>query len=132
MSEDRSEKSQLNSVKTLLSFKEKSLIQERECVCVFKKEKTMRLGNKQIRRMVSLVLKGLKEHEVVTFKQEEEIVFNRACELVLNNFKEERNLDQEVNLMMDDLESKNPGGFERYKMFPLLKKRLAKQKGIIL
>jgi hypothetical protein len=34
--------------------------------------------------------------------------------------------------MMDDLERQNPGGFQRFKMFPMLKRRLAKEKGIIL
>jgi len=41
-------------------------------------------------------------------------------------------LDVEVNRLMDDLERQNPGEFQRFKMFPLLKKRLAKEKGIIL
>ena len=41
-------------------------------------------------------------------------------------------LDAEVNRMMDDLEKQSSGEFQRYKMFPMLKKRLAKEKKIIL
>jgi hypothetical protein len=46
--------------------------------------------------------------------------------------RKESDLDHEVNRMMDELERQNPGEFQRYKMFPMLKKRLAKEKGIIL
>ena len=84
------------------------------------------MSNKQMQRMVKLVLDELKEHNVVTFKDKEEKVFIRAIELIKNDFA------KEVNQMMDDLERQNPGSFQRYKMFPLLKKRLAKEKGIVL
>lgn len=82
--------------------------------------------------MVKLVIDELKEHDVITFKDKEEAVFNRAVELVKSDFLKEQQLDEEVNQMMDDLERQNPGSFQRYKMFPLLKKRLAKEKGIVL
>ena len=92
----------------------------------------MKMSDKQIKRMVKLVLDELKEHNVITFKEKEEKVFMRATELIKGDFNKEQELDQEVNDMMDDLERQNPGSFQRYKMFPLLKKRLAKQKGIVL
>ena len=90
------------------------------------------MTEKQTKRMVKLVLDELKEHNVITFKGKEEQVYQRAIALVDNDFAKEKDLDEEVNDMMDDLERKNPGAFERYKMFPLLKKRLAKEKGIVL
>ncbi len=92
----------------------------------------MMMTDKQIQRMVKLVFDELKEHNVVTFKDKEQKVFSRASELVKNDFLHEKDLDEEVNKMMDDLERQNPGSFQRYKMFPLLKKRLAKEKGIVL
>ena len=55
-----------------------------------------------------------------------------ALAIIKADYNRERELDQEVNKMMDDLERKNPGEFQRYIMFPMLKKRLAKEKGIIL
>jgi len=90
------------------------------------------MTDKQIQRMVKLVFDELKEHNVVTFKEKEEQVYQRALNLVKNDFLHEKDLDEEVNKMMDDLERQNPGSFQRYKMFPLLKKRLAKEKGIVL
>jgi hypothetical protein len=94
--------------------------------------KAMRLTEKQIDRMVTLILRELKDQNVMTYKAKEQEVHTRAKDIIKGNFRDEAQLDQEVNAMMDDLEQKNPGEFQRYKMFPLLKKRLAKEKGFIV
>lgn len=82
--------------------------------------------------MVKMVFDELKSQNQIVFKEKEERVFKRALEIVKGDFERERQLDEEVNRMMDELERQNPGEFQRYKMFPLLKKRLAKEKGIVL
>ncbi len=92
----------------------------------------MKMSEKQIKRLVHLVLKELKESKSATFKDKDEKVAAVAAQLVAAELRQEADLDQEVHRMMDELERQNPGSFERYKMFPLLKKRLAKEKGIIL
>ncbi len=94
--------------------------------------KAMKISDKQMKRMASAILKGLKEQKVIQFKDKEETVLERATAIIRADFQREAELDQEVNRMMDDLERKNPGEFQRFKMFPMLKKRLAKEKGIIL
>lgn len=83
-------------------------------------------------RMVRKVFDDLKAQNLIEFKNPEDKVFKRAIELVQNEYKKEADLDREVHAMLDDLERKNPGEFERYKMFPMLKKRLAKEKKVIL
>lgn len=92
----------------------------------------MKMSEKVIQRLVNSVFKELKSQNIVTFKEPEEKVLRRACEYIKQEYVKEAELDQQVLKMMDELESQNPGGFERYKMFPLLKKKLAKDKGIIL
>lgn len=92
----------------------------------------MKITEKQMKRMAEAIFNGLKEQKVVEFKEKEDKVLERAIGLIRADFQRERDLDAEVNRMMDDLERKNPGEFQRYKMFPMLKKRLAKEKGIIL
>ena len=82
--------------------------------------------------MVHFVFRDLKDKNLIVFKEKEEKVFSRACEIIAKEYAREADLDREVMKMMDDLERQNPGEFQRYKMFPLLKKRLAKEKGIIL
>lgn len=85
-----------------------------------------------MKRMADAILKGLKTQKVITFKDKEETVLERATAIIRADFFRESELDKEVNRMMDDLERQNPGEFQRFKMFPMLKKRLAKEKGIIL
>lgn len=92
----------------------------------------MKISNKLIDRLVRSVIRDLKEQNTITFKEKEEKVIQRALAIIANEYTRESQLDNEVNKMMDDLERQNQGEFQRYKMFPLLKKRLAKEKGIIL
>ena len=94
--------------------------------------KGMKLNDKHIKALVKSVFDELKSQQQVTFKVSEEKVFLRAVELVHQEFEKEKQLDEEVHRMMDDLERQNPDSFQRYKMFPMLKKRLAKEKGIVL
>ncbi len=86
-----------------------------------------------MKRMASAIMNGLKsQHSIEVFKEKEEVVLARAEALIRADFARESALDQEVHKMMDDLERQSAGAFERYKMFPMLKKRLAKEKGIVL
>lgn len=85
-----------------------------------------------IERLVHSVFKELKEQNIVTFKDKEDKVYRRACEIIAQEYQRESALDAEVNKMMDDLERQNPGEFQRFKMFPLLKKKLAKDRKIVL
>lgn len=93
----------------------------------------MKITDKQMKRMASAIMNGLKQQQAIdVFKEKEEVVMERAEALIRSDFARERELDQEVHKMMDDLERQSSGPFERYKMFPMLKKRLAKEKGIVL
>jgi hypothetical protein len=92
----------------------------------------MKINDKQIQHMARKMVEAMKAQNCIQFKAKEEKVLERITQVIRQDFEKEAELDQEVNRMMDDLERKNPGGFQRYKMFPLLKKRLAQEKGIIL
>ena len=92
----------------------------------------MKVTNAQIERLVRYIIEELKTQKLITFKEKESAVFQRALEIVKQNQEDEKQLDAEVNAMMDDLEKQHPGGFQRYKMFPMLKKKLAQEKGFVL
>lgn len=94
--------------------------------------KGMKISDKQMKRMAEAILRGLREQQVITYKEKEDTVLERATAIIRADFAREAELDREVNRMMDDLERQGGEGFQRYKMFPMLKKRLAKEKGIIL
>lgn len=90
------------------------------------------MNDKVLQRLVQYVFRELKSTQTVTFKEKEEKVLQRAVEILRKEMQKESDLDAEVNRMMDELERQNPGEFQRFKMFPLLKKRLAKERKIIL
>ena len=92
----------------------------------------MKITDKQLKRMAEAILHGLEDQKVIDYKEKREVVLERAIAIIRGDFDREAALDREVNRMMDDLERQNPGEFQRFKMFPMLKKRLAKEKGIIL
>ena len=92
----------------------------------------MKVTDKQIKRMSELIFQELKQQNIVQFKADESKVLARASAIIKANFDQEKALDEEVHKMMDQLEGQHPGEFERYKMFPLLKKKLAKEKGFVL
>ena len=82
-------------------------------------------------RISELVLGQLQKEKEITIHEEEEALRSHISHLIAKNFEQEKELDRGVQALMDDLE-KQGHSFERYKMFPLLKKKLAKEKGIIL
>jgi hypothetical protein len=92
----------------------------------------MKISDKQIERMAKLIVDALKKQNLVEFHVKEEKVLQKAVSVIKRDFEREAQLDREVLGMMDELERQHPGDFQRYKMFPLLKKKLAKEKGIIL
>ena len=92
----------------------------------------MKPTDKTLQRLVNMILRDLKEQNLIQFKSNEEAASKKALEIIKADFQREKELDEEVNKMMDDLERQNPGSFQRYKMFPMLKKKLAQQKGIVL
>ncbi len=57
----------------------------------------------------------------------------QEIELILSrDLNKEQELDKEVTRLLDELEQTQGGNFDRGKMRPMLKKKLAEKKGIIL
>lgn len=92
----------------------------------------MRLSQNQLLRIARLVVKQVHASPAIQPKVDDEVIEKTVIAVLKKNLEEEAQLDREVEAMMEQLERQNPGGFERYKMYPLLKKRLAEQKGFIL
>ena len=92
----------------------------------------MKLSPNQMSKIAVEVFKSLSEADNVTVNMEKEKFKSVVVNVLKQNIEEERELDQAVNAMMDTLEEQNPNAFERYKMFPLLKKKMAQQRGFVL
>lgn len=92
----------------------------------------MKLNNNQIEKLARRILNHLKTIKSVKIESTDEQIQKKIKQILFTEIQKEIDLDQEVNNMLDKLEKSNPGEFQRFKMFGLLKKRLAKEKGIIL
>lgn len=92
----------------------------------------MKLSTQQIQVLAEKILNQWKKQNLIVFKEDESKVLSRAIEIIKADYNREEALDREVNAMLDKLESSNPGEFQRYKMFPILKQKLAKDKKVIL
>lgn len=94
--------------------------------------KGMKLNQIQIESLARAVVHELHSQGIAELKAKEEVVLAKAVSFLKEDFAREVELEKEVNKMLDELERKNPGEFERYKMYPMLKKKMAQQKGVIL
>ena len=92
----------------------------------------MKLSPLQMHKLVEKVFDHLKKQNVIIFKEDEKKALARALEVVKADYQREGDLDRDVNAMLDTLERTNAGEFQRYKMFPILKQKMAKERKIIL
>ena len=92
----------------------------------------MKLSSTQIQVLAEKILHNWKTQNIAIFKEDEKKVLARAVEILKADYAREEALEKEVHAMLDKLEDSNPGEFQRYKMFPMLKQKLAKEKKVIL
>lgn len=92
----------------------------------------MKLTPLQMQKLVEKVFEAWKSQNMVTFKADEKKVFERAMAALKEEYQREADLDREVNKMLDELERTHSGEFQRFKMYPILKQKLAKERKVIL
>ncbi len=92
----------------------------------------MKLTASQIQRLSEKIMNQWKSQNIITFKVDEKIVMNTIIAAITNELKKEEQLDQDVHALMDQMERQHEGEFQRHKMFPMLKQKLAKERKIIL
>lgn len=92
----------------------------------------MKLSAQQIQVLAEKILNQWKKQNLIVFKEDEKKVLARMIEILKEDYDREAALDKEVNEMLDQLEISNPGEFQRFKMFPILKQKLAKERKVIL
>ena len=92
----------------------------------------MKLTTSQIQRLSEKILKQWKAQNLITFKVDEKIVLKTIVDVVTLNFKREEELDNDVKALMDQMEREHEGQFQRHKMFPMLKQKVAKERKFIL
>lgn len=92
----------------------------------------MKLTTGQLQAIATKVLDTWKKQNVLVMKEDEKKVLSRMVEVLKADYQKELDLEADVNKMLDQLEKTNGGEFQRYKMYPLIRKQLAKERKIIL
>ncbi len=87
----------------------------------------------KIEEIASLVLKGLKEKNLVTLKADEGAILLRIQEAIIADLKAEDALDKEVeNILSAHAGEITDERVDYRKMFRMLKNKLVKERGIII
>lgn len=92
----------------------------------------MKLTANQIQQLAEKVLDHWKKQNLIQFKADEKSVLARVVEIIREDYDREAQLEKDVNAMLDQLERTHSGEFQRYKMYPILKQKLAKERKVIL
>lgn len=87
----------------------------------------------KVEQIASLVLKGLKEKNLIVLKADEEKVLQRMQEAILTDLRAEDALDKEVEGILNaHAGAIDDEGADYRKMFRMLKNKLVKERGIII
>ena len=84
------------------------------------------------RYLAQLIVAEWNKSDLVEWQASEDEITSHIHHILSTDLNKEKELEIEVSQMLDELEKNHAGQFEKYKMYPLLKKKLAKKKGIIL
>ncbi len=92
----------------------------------------MKLTPSQIQSLSEKIFNQWKSQNLITCKVDEKIVLKTIVDCITADIKKEDDLDRDVNALMDNMEKEHEGQFQRHKMFPMLKQKMAKERKIIL
>lgn len=93
----------------------------------------MRLTKAQIEEISRLILKKLKEMDIVTVNAPEDKVFQRIVEIFTKDLMIEEELDKEVKKVLEAYEAEfQSGKMEYLKMFNKVKEKLIKERDLII
>ncbi len=92
----------------------------------------MKLTTSQIQRLSEKIFNQWKSQNLMTLKVDEKIVLKTIVDTITADYMREQSLEQDVHALMDQMEREHEGQFQRHRMFPMLKQKLAKERKIIL
>ena len=82
--------------------------------------------------LARLIIEEWEKNALLKEQGRQEEILAHIQQVIAEDLKKEKALEQEVQNMLDELEKTHAGQFERYKMYPMLKKKLAQKKGVVL
>ncbi|BCR06721.1 hypothetical protein DESUT3_37900 [Desulfuromonas versatilis] len=92
----------------------------------------MRFTDEQIRRVAAAVLQGLTEQGGAALKAERGRVQGRIEAIIRANLAGEQDLERDARELLEAHLKNAPPGMDRQKLFLMIKKKLAEERGIPL
>lgn len=93
----------------------------------------MRLSEEQVEKITALVLKSLKDKNLITVKADEKTVTDRMAEEFLKDLRAEEELNREVEKIMESHSDEiDTNRLDYRKMFSMIKNKLIKERELII
>ena len=92
----------------------------------------MKPKEKALHLLAKTLCKTWSEQGALIFKVDEDKILSMILATLKADQEAEAELDSAVHQQLDELERTHGGEFDRYRMFPLLKKKMAEERGFIL
>lgn len=92
----------------------------------------MKIKQEEVGRVCRLILEKLKEKKMLIFKANEKVVYEALVETFSKNLREEEAIDQEARKILEENSQASEQGLDRQKMFLMIKRKLAKDRGFVL
>lgn len=92
----------------------------------------MKIKQEEVQRVCRLVLEKLKEKKMITFKATEKKVHDVLTATFLKNLEEEQTIDEEARRILEENMQFTQQDLDRQKMFLMIKRKLAKDRGFVL
>lgn len=92
----------------------------------------MKIKQEQVERCCRLILEHLKEKKLIILKAPENKVYQKLVDTFLKNVKEEEQLEEQARALLEKTLESSSEDLDRQKMFLLIKRKLAKDRGFIL
>ncbi|MFQ5851515.1 MAG: DUF507 family protein [Candidatus Binatia bacterium] len=91
----------------------------------------MKIKPELIDRLVDRLLKNYRSKDLIVLKTDAATVKAKISEIIAQNFREEEAIEEEARKMLT-AHAHDTRGIDHYKMFVLLKQKLAQKRGFIL
>ena len=100
-----------------------------ECI-VLSQLRSMRWTSHHSMWLAQNLVKDFEKQDFIKFLKNSQEVEKEILNLISQEFQKEKDLEKEVQKMLNELEKQT--SFDRQKMYSMLKKKLAEKKGIVL
>lgn len=94
----------------------------------------MKIKPEQIERLIDQLFKAYHAKELITLKAQETAARAKVKDIIAQNFREEEAIEEEARRMLATHagQVRQAGEMDHYKMFLLIKQKLAQKRGFVL